>query len=110
MDKLVNISPEMKANATISDSYVKAIVSGDSIEAEIKFKPNFSFQPFARLISSTNELPRLLDLSDGFKRRLIHPEFQSGFFRALSKIRNSLKNLKRNFRGFLHGLLLGFKD
>ncbi|MFZ6772434.1 phage/plasmid primase, P4 family [Undibacterium sp. SXout7W] len=78
-NKLVNISSEMSANATVSDGYLKQIVSGDDIEAERKFKDPFSFTPFVRLICATNHLPRLLDLSDGFFRRLVILKFNRQF-------------------------------
>ena len=77
--KLLNVSSEMSAEATISDGYFKAIVSGDIVEAERKFKPSFSFRPTVRLIASTNNMPRLLDHSDGFKRRLIIIMFNRQF-------------------------------
>jgi putative DNA primase/helicase len=77
--KLVNISAEMSAEATIADGYLKSIVSGDQIEAERKFRDSFSFRPYVRLIGSTNHLPRLLDLSDGFFRRAIVLKFNRQF-------------------------------
>ena len=77
--KLVNISAEMSANATMSDGYLKSIVAGDEIEAERKFKPSFSFRPYVRLIGATNHLPRLLDLSEGFFRRAIILNFNRRF-------------------------------
>ena len=61
----------MSADATIADGYLKAIVAGDIVEAERKYKPSFSFRPYSRLIGSTNGLPRLLDHSEGFARRAI---------------------------------------
>lgn len=70
-NKLVNISAEMSAEATISDGYLKSIVAGDFIEAERKYKPSFSFRPYVKMVGATNNLPRLLDLSDGFFRRAI---------------------------------------
>ncbi|EJM98572.1 phage/plasmid primase, P4 family [Herbaspirillum sp. YR522] len=77
--KLVNISSEMSAQATISDGYLKQITAGDEIEAERKFEPSFSFRPYARLIGATNSLPRLLDHSDGFARRAIILQFNRQF-------------------------------
>lgn len=77
--KLLNVSSEMSADATVSDGYYKAIVAGDIIEAERKFKPSFSFRPTVRLIASTNNLPRLLDLSDGFSRRAVILSFNRKF-------------------------------
>lgn len=77
--RLVNISSEMKAEDTVSDGYLKAIVAGDCIEAEEKYKPSVSFRPYARIVAATNELPRLLDLSEGFRRRAIILEFNRTF-------------------------------
>ena len=69
--KLVNISHEMGTDATIADGYLKAIVGGDWVEAERKFQPSFSFQPFVRIVAATNSLPHLKDTTDGFFRRAI---------------------------------------
>jgi P4 family phage/plasmid primase-like protien len=71
LHKLVNISSEMKINTKIADGYLKEIVAGDSIEADAKFQPLFSFRPYVRLVGATNELPALKDFSEGFRRRAI---------------------------------------
>lgn len=77
--KLLNISSEMSATATISDGYLKAITGGDSIEAERKYKQPHTFKPYVRLIAATNNLPRLLDNSDGFSRRAVILTFNRKF-------------------------------
>lgn len=77
--KLLNISAEMGAEATVEDSFLKSIVSGDAIEAERKFQAPFSFTPFVRMIGATNQLPRLLDLSDGFAERAVIIAFNRRF-------------------------------
>ncbi len=77
--KLLNISSEMSASATLADGYLKAIVTGDETEAERKYQPSFSFKPFVRLIAATNQLPRLLDITDGFFRRAIVLSFNRQF-------------------------------
>lgn len=77
--KLLNISYEMSATATISDGYLKAITGGDSIEAERKYKQPHTFKPYVRLIAATNNLPRLLDNSDGFARRAVILTFNRKF-------------------------------
>jgi putative DNA primase/helicase len=80
--KLVNISSEMSAQATISDGYLKQIVAGDIIEAERKHQPSFHFKPCCKMIGATNELPRLLDHSDGFFRRAMILTFNRQFKEA----------------------------
>ena len=77
--KLLNISSEMSAQSTVSDGYLKQIVAGDMLEAERKYEPSFSFKPYVRLIGATNELPRLLDHSEGFFRRAIILTFNRMF-------------------------------
>jgi putative DNA primase/helicase len=80
--KLVNISSEMSAQATIADGYLKQITAGDVIEAERKNERPFSFKPYSRLIGATNVLPRLLDHSDGFFRRALILRFNRQFTEA----------------------------
>ena len=77
--KLCNISHEMSADATIADGYLKAIVAGDWVEAERKYQPSFSYQPFVRVVAATNVLPYLKDTSDGFFRRAIILELTRTF-------------------------------
>ncbi|MDC8760685.1 hypothetical protein [Janthinobacterium fluminis] len=41
----------------LASRYLKAIVAGDWVEAERKFQPSFSYQPFVRIVAATNSLP-----------------------------------------------------
>ncbi|AIY39886.1 Zn-finger [Collimonas arenae] len=77
--KLINMSSEMSARATVADGYLKQITAGDIIEAERKNEKPFSFKPYSRLIGATNALPRLLDHSDGFFRRAMIVRFNRQF-------------------------------
>lgn len=77
--KLLNISSEMSANATMSDGYLKQIASGEEVEADRKFRDSANFTPTAKLVAATNALPRLLDRSDGFARRAIILSFNRRF-------------------------------
>ncbi|MBF0848033.1 DNA primase, partial [Streptococcus danieliae] len=40
-------------------STIKKIASGDSIDAEEKGKPKFSFTPYCKLIFSSNTIPKI---------------------------------------------------
>jgi putative DNA primase/helicase len=105
-DKLLNISSEMSANATLSDSYLKQIVAGETIEAERKFERPFSFKATARLIAATNTLPRLLDHSDGFARRAIILRFNRQFKESERDINRESK-LMKELPGILNWALEG---
>ncbi|WP_298619099.1 phage/plasmid primase, P4 family [uncultured Zoogloea sp.] len=105
-DKLLNISSEMSASATMADSHLKAIVSGDVLQAERKYQDSFSFRPFVRLIAATNHLPRLLDLSTGFFRRAIILNFNRQFGEQDRDV-NLEGNLKEELPGILRWALDG---
>lgn len=107
--KLVNISSEMSAQATVADGYLKQIVSGDMIEAERKYEKPFSFKPYARLIAATNNLPRLLDHSEGFCRRAIILRFNRQFTEQDRDI-NREQNLMAELPGILNWALAGLQS
>jgi putative DNA primase/helicase len=99
--KLLLSTSEMTSEATLEGSYLKQIVAGDMIEAERKYQPSFSFRPYCRIVSSTNELPRLLDLSDVFFRRAIFLTFN----RQFSEIEQD-KSLGEKLKTELDGILV----
>jgi putative DNA primase/helicase len=78
VDKLVNMSTEIEAKAMQSQE-LKAIVSGDPISASFKNQTPFDYTPFCKLVYSTNRLPKMLDNSDGFFRRLLIIHMQGRF-------------------------------
>jgi putative DNA primase/helicase len=67
--KLANIFTDLSSKSLQDSSYFKAIVSGDDIDAERKFKTPFSFKPYSRLIFSANKIPRSYDKTHAFYRR-----------------------------------------
>ena len=78
VDKLINMSTEIEAKAMQSQE-IKAIVSGDPISAAFKNQTPFDFEPFCKLIYSTNRLPKMLDNSDGFFRKIMIIKFEGQF-------------------------------
>lgn len=76
--KLLNISTEVGAKA-IESPYFKAITSGDPINAAFKHKNAFTFSPYCKLAFAANRLPRVLDNSDGFFRRVLPVRFKRQF-------------------------------
>lgn len=67
--RLANIYADLDARAMRSSSMFKSITGGDRIEAERKFRPAFTFTPYARLLFSANAVPPTTDSSDGYFRR-----------------------------------------
>ena len=78
VDKLVNMSTEVEAKA-MQSMELKAIASGDAISASFKNQTPFDFVPFCKLVYSTNRLPRVLDNSDGFFRKVMLIERKQQF-------------------------------
>jgi len=99
--KLANISIETNAKAEVYDSMFKAIVTGDLIQADQKFKPAIHFNPFCKLVFATNNLPHVGDKSDAFFRRLLILRFN----RQFSEMEQN-KNLKYELLSELDGILL----
>jgi putative DNA primase/helicase len=108
-NKLVNISVEISVKAKIADGYMKAIVSGDTMQAERKFKDPFKFRPYARLIAATNKLPKVDDVSEGFFRRAILLEFNRKFTLAERDIDLDAK-LLAELPGILVWAVQGLKE
>lgn len=81
VDKLINMSTEIESKAMQSQE-IKAIVSGDPIAASFKNQTPFDFVPFCKLVYSTNRLPKMLDNSDGFFRKIMIIRFEGQFVKS----------------------------
>jgi phage/plasmid-associated DNA primase len=57
----------------------KTLTGGDTITAEHKFRPPFAVRPYARLIFSSNYLPRSNDASHAYFRRWTIVQFPRTF-------------------------------
>ena len=76
--KTVNISTEI-GNKAMESPYFKAITAGDAVNAAFKHKNSFEFIPYCKLIFASNKMPRVLDNSDGFFRRILPVSFKRQF-------------------------------
>jgi putative DNA primase/helicase len=77
--KLVNIYPDLPSFALQSTGKLKALVSGDSLTIEEKFKKPFSFRNRAKFFFSANVLPKVSDNTRAFYRRLVIINFPRTF-------------------------------
>ena len=69
--KLVNISSEKSRMKSISDDYLKKIVSGETIEVRRLYQDFVAARLFVRFINTVNDMPDMADYSDGLARRLL---------------------------------------
>ena len=77
--KLANIAPDISDKAVERTGIFKAIVGGDRINASVKFKDDFDFYPYIKLIFSANRLPKSEDDSYAYARRWILISFPNTF-------------------------------
>ena len=69
--KLVNIDPDVEELDKVSESYLKALTSGDTIFSDRKGISPLEFIPTARIMLSWNNRPRFRDRSNGLWRRML---------------------------------------
>lgn len=78
-DKLLNTVAELPRTSLDSVEIFKSVVTGDSLSVEEKFKDRYEIRPYAKHIFTANELPDVLDTSNGFYRRLNIVKFDAKF-------------------------------
>ncbi len=77
--KLVNISSDINYDIIANSNILKMLTGGDSLMCERKYMPSFPFFNYAKLIFSANQLPRTVDNTSAFFRRLYLIEFPYEF-------------------------------
>ncbi len=107
--KLANISIETNARSSVYDSNFKAIVTGDTIEADAKFKPPFKFRPYCKLIFALNNMPRVDDKTAAFFRRLLILRF-TRVFDETERNRNLKFELLDELDGIFNWSLSGLRQ
>ncbi|RLJ02728.1 MAG: hypothetical protein DRP11_02670, partial [Candidatus Aenigmatarchaeota archaeon] len=78
--KLANLFYDLPSAALTDTGAFKGLTGGDTVKGEKKFKSAFSFDNYAKLIFSANQIPRVRgDYSDAFFRRWIIINFPNKF-------------------------------
>lgn len=80
--KLANIGDDISNGYIEDNSTFKKLVTGETVNVERKGKDPFDFENYSKLIFSANEIPRINDLSDGLKRRIIFIPFNAKFSKS----------------------------
>ncbi|MGS0433388.1 DNA primase family protein [Bacillus paranthracis] len=107
--KSLNISAEneMGGKALKTENF-KAIVSGDNITINIKYRPAISYRPYCRLVFLVNNLPDSSDVTEGYFRKIIIVPFSRTFKKEERNV--DLKDeLLKELPGILNWAILGLK-
>jgi len=75
LGRLANLTAEVGELDKIAEGQLKAFVTGDPMDFEVKFKPAITARPTARLVLATNNAPAFSDKSDGLWRRALALRF-----------------------------------
>jgi len=68
-NKLLNYSSEI--NNKMDRALFKQLVSGEPVPARLPYKPPFTIEDYAKLIFNTNELPKDVETTNAYFRRLL---------------------------------------
>jgi len=104
--KMANFSSEVPKDVIVKDDYFKAIISGDKIRAEYKNGVIFFFTPRAKLFIMTNHLPRSVDSTYGFYRKIMILPFNISFKGDKNDV-NLIKKLLTELPGIFNWMLKG---
>ncbi|KIU10055.1 hypothetical protein SC09_Contig28orf00221 [Bacillus subtilis] len=107
--KSLNIAAEneMGGKAFKTENF-KAIVSGDNITINIKYRPAISYRPYCRLVFLVNNLPDSSDVTEGYFRKIIIVPFPRTFKKEERNV--ELKNeLLKELPGILNWAIQGLK-
>jgi putative DNA primase/helicase len=79
-DKHANLYPDLSSRALSQTGIFRMLTGGDQITADKKFREQFNFVNYAKMIFSANQVPRSpVDDSDAFYRRWIIENFPNTF-------------------------------
>lgn len=107
-NKLLNIGTEIDYDDETATSSFKEIVTGDPIHADVKYKPQITFNPFCKMMYATNDLPNVRDKSKGYYRRLLILPFTK-VFEGENDDKDLQKKLEAERSGILNWCIEGLK-
>lgn len=107
--KLANIFADLSSKGLSGTSIFKMLVGQDLIPAEKKFRDQFFFENYAKMIFSANQIPKSPEDTDAFFRRWIIILFPNQFLKNADK--NLFKKIStpEELSGFLNFAIEGLK-
>ena len=94
----INIVSELPEHDILESGPVKAIITGDSINARVIRETPFSYRPTAGHVFSANTLPNARDLTDGFWRRFDILTFNRSFKKDPEREKDPAKRILKTER------------
>lgn len=77
--KSANVFTDLEAGEMKHTGKIKAITSGEGLQAQEKYKNPFTLIPFAKMMFSCNRFPKIYDQSQGFFRRWMIVTWERNF-------------------------------
>ena len=78
-NKMVNTYGDLRNEKITNTERFKSLASGDTLNAEQKFRDPFSFKNYAKMIFSSNTIPESTDKSYAYYRRWVLIHFKKVF-------------------------------
>ena len=103
--KLLNLSTEISGK--MDKGLFKQLASGESVEARHIYGTPFTMESYAKLLFSTNELPKDTESTDGFFRRWLIIPFEETIPEAEQDKELSSKIIETELSGVLNWVLQG---
>ncbi len=110
--KLANISGEVHYSDLHNTQLLKQLTGGDLLECDRKYKKAIKFINYAKLIFSTNQLPKTRDKTDAFYRRAFIVNFPYQFRDNPSidiKLRENSTEMQTEYEGLLFEVIKHLK-
>jgi len=108
--KRLNIIEEVHGNYYQSNK-LKKLISGEKVTIDIKYKPQFTFQPQTKFVFSVNLLPRVDDTSTATERRICAVTFRNNYRKNPNyHLRSSVGLLAQELSGIFNWMIEGAID
>ena len=104
--KLANTYADISNRELNSLGVFKQLVSGDPIPAQKKGKTHFTLNNYAKMFSSANEMPNVLDNSDGAFRRIYVIKWKNQFIPGINRIENFGKMILDNEKSGIFNMMV----
>lgn len=78
-NKLANIGDDIDSREIVDTGVIKKLFSGDSMTVQRKYQHPFRLRNYAKMIFSCNQLPRIMDKTQGMYSRLVLIPFMAEF-------------------------------